>query len=112
MTDNLIPVEGENYLFRDTKSNAIINTNSSDHNSYISRKKFQEGEKERLGVWGVDNPNTVMGQMTLDYNAYKTKGGRGAIGMAERIKRNADLIQLWGEGRHARLPLMDAFQTP
>ena len=48
MTDNLIPVEGENYLFRDTKSNAIINTNSCDHNSYISRKKFQEGEKERL----------------------------------------------------------------
>ena len=28
MTDNLIPVEGENYLFRDTQSNAIINTNS------------------------------------------------------------------------------------
>ena len=75
-------------------------------------KAYGKGEKERLGVWGVDNPNTVMGQMTLDYNAYKTKGGRGAIGMAERIKRNADLIQLWGEGRHARLPLMDAFQTP
>ena len=48
MTDNLIPVEGENYLFRDTKSNAIINTNSSDHNSYISRKQFQQSEKERL----------------------------------------------------------------
>jgi len=48
MTDNLIPVEGENYLFRDTKSNAIINTNSSDYNSYISRKQFQQSEKERL----------------------------------------------------------------
>ena len=48
MTDNLIPVEGENYLFRDTQSNAIINTNSSDYNSYISRKKFQQSEKERL----------------------------------------------------------------
>ena len=48
MTDNLIPVDGENYLFRDTKSNAIINTNSSDYNSYISRKQFQQSEKERL----------------------------------------------------------------
>ena len=48
MTDNLIPVEGENYLFRDTQSNAIINTNSSDYNSYISRKQFQQSEKERL----------------------------------------------------------------
>ena len=48
MTKNLIPVEGENYLFRDTTSNAIINTNSSDYNSYISRKQFQQSEKERL----------------------------------------------------------------
>ena len=48
MTDNLIPVEGENYLFRDTTSNAIINTNRSDYNSYISRKQFQQSEKERL----------------------------------------------------------------
>ena len=48
MTDNLIPVEGENYLFRDTKSNAIINTNSSDYNSYISRKKFQQNEHDKL----------------------------------------------------------------
>ena len=48
MDNNLIPVEGENYLFRDTQSNAIINTNSSDYNSYISRKQFQQSEKERL----------------------------------------------------------------
>ena len=48
MTDNLIPVEGENCLFRDTKSNAIINTNSSDYNSYISRKKFQQNEHDKL----------------------------------------------------------------
>ena len=58
MTDNLIPVEGENYLFRDTKSNAIINTNSSDYNSYISRKKFQQGEKERL-----DNLESEIGEI-------------------------------------------------
>ena len=45
---NLIPVEGENYLFRDSKSNAIVNTNKSGYDSYMSRKKFQEDEKQRL----------------------------------------------------------------
>ena len=48
MTNNLIPVEGENYLYRDSTSNAIINTNQSGYESYISRKKFQENEKQRL----------------------------------------------------------------
>ena len=48
MKDNLIPVEGENYLYRDSTSNAIINTNQSGYESYISRKKFQENEKQRL----------------------------------------------------------------
>ena len=48
MKDNLIPVEGENYLYRDSTSNAIINTNQSGYESYISRKKFQEKEKQRL----------------------------------------------------------------
>ena len=48
MDNNLIPVEGENYLFRYSKSNAIINTNSSDYNSYISRKKFQQNEHDKL----------------------------------------------------------------
>ena len=58
MTDNLIPVEGENYLFRDTTSNAIFNTNSSDYNSYISRKQFQQSEKERL-----DNLESEIGEI-------------------------------------------------
>ena len=48
MKDNLIPVEGENYLYRDSTSNAIINTNQSGYESYISRKEFQENEKQRL----------------------------------------------------------------
>ena len=48
MTKNLIPVEGENYLYRDTQSNAIINTNKSGYESYMAQKEFQQGEKERL----------------------------------------------------------------
>jgi hypothetical protein len=48
MKNKLIPVEGENYLFRDAESNAIINTNKTGYDSYISRKKFQDNEKQRL----------------------------------------------------------------
>ena len=48
MTKNLIPVEGENYLFRDAESNAIINTNKSGYESYMAQKEFQENESERL----------------------------------------------------------------
>ena len=48
MTKNLIPVEGENYLFRDAKNNAIINTNKSGYQSYMAQKEFQENESKRL----------------------------------------------------------------
>ena len=48
MTQNLIPVEGENYLYRDSNSNAIINTNESGYQSYMAHKEFQRNEKERL----------------------------------------------------------------
>ena len=48
MKRNLIPVEGENYLFRDSTNNAIINTNKAEYESYISRKKFHDHEKDRL----------------------------------------------------------------
>ena len=48
MENNLIPVEGENYLFRDPQTNAIINTNKSGYDSYISRREFEKKEKERL----------------------------------------------------------------
>ena len=48
MENNLIPVEGENYLFRDPQTNAIINTNKSGYDSYISRREFEQEEKERL----------------------------------------------------------------
>jgi hypothetical protein len=58
MKNNLIPVEGENYLFRDSNTNAIINTNTSGYDSYISRRKFQENEKERL-----DNLESEIGEI-------------------------------------------------
>ena len=58
MKNNLIPVEGENYLFRDSNTNAIINTNTSGYDSYMSRRKFQDNEKERL-----DNLESEIGEI-------------------------------------------------
>ena len=58
MKKSLIPVEGENYLFRDPETNAIINTNTSGYDSYVSRKKFQDNEKERL-----DNLESEIGEI-------------------------------------------------
>ena len=58
MKKSLIQVEGENYLFRDPETNAIINTNTSGYDSYVSRKKFQDNEKERL-----DNLESEIGEI-------------------------------------------------
>ena len=48
MDNNLIPVEGENYLFRDSKSNAIINTNASDYERYVTRRKVKAKENDKV----------------------------------------------------------------
>ncbi len=58
MKNKLIPVEGENYLFRDSETNAIVNTNTSGYESYISRRRFQEDEKKRL-----DNLESEIGEI-------------------------------------------------
>ena len=44
---NLIPVEGNNDLVRDPKTNQIINTNSSAYEQYISQRKRRKLEKEK-----------------------------------------------------------------
>ena len=44
---NYIPVEGNNDLVRDPKTNQIINTNSSAYEQYISQRKRRKLEKEK-----------------------------------------------------------------
>jgi hypothetical protein len=44
----LIPVEGDNHLFRDMSTNAIVNTNQSEYASYLARRKIQEDEKNKI----------------------------------------------------------------
>ena len=50
---NLIPVEGENNLFRDINTSAIVNTNQSEYQTYLAQKKIQEKEKDRIN--GLEN---------------------------------------------------------
>ena len=49
-----------------------------------------------LGEWGVANPETVLGQMFIDAEAYKK---RNQGGIYNRLERNAQFIMMWAEGR-------------
>ena len=53
------------------------------------------GDKKYLGVWGEENPDTMLGQMTMDANAQKTKGQGGNY---TRLEQNAFYIQSWFDG--------------
>jgi len=44
----LIPVEGEKNLSRDSKTNAIVNTNKSDYEAYIRQRDLKISDKERV----------------------------------------------------------------
>lgn len=45
---NLIPVEGQTDLYRDLKSNAIVNTNKKDYDTYITRRNKFKSEQTKL----------------------------------------------------------------
>ena len=51
---NLIPVEGEKDLFRDPRTNAIINTNQSDYLNYINCRKMRQNEKNKIDILEKD----------------------------------------------------------
>jgi len=43
----LIPVEGNNDLVRDPRTNQIINTNTSAYEQYVAQRKKRKLEKEK-----------------------------------------------------------------
>ena len=51
---SLIPVEGEKDLFRDPRTNAIINTNQSDYLTYINSRKIRQNEKNKIDILEKD----------------------------------------------------------
>jgi hypothetical protein len=89
-----------------TKSGFIGPTTSF----YKHLRAYLKGDKSKKGAWGDPNPDTILGQLTRDYLYYRDK--RKDPSGAKRISDNAELMQMWFEGRYARLPLMDAFQIP
>ena len=43
-----IKVKNNNHLVRDTESNCIINTNKSEHEQYLARKKHKQSEVNKV----------------------------------------------------------------
>ena len=44
----LVPVEGRSGLYRDTESTAIINNNTHEYNTYMTRKKAMQEKNNEL----------------------------------------------------------------
>lgn len=63
---NLIPIEGEKYLFRDLNTNAIINTSKTDYKNYTSLKEQKVKETER--IVGIENE---INQIKIDLSEIK-----------------------------------------
>ena len=45
---SFIKVKNNNHLVRNTESNCIINTNKSDYEQYISRRKLKQDEASKV----------------------------------------------------------------
>lgn len=45
---NLIPVEGQKDLYRDARTNAIVNTNKNDYESYIMRRESLQNQNKKI----------------------------------------------------------------
>ena len=45
---NLVPVEDKPGIFRDIDTNAIINKNTNDYNTYIQSRKRMKSKNERI----------------------------------------------------------------
>ena len=43
-----IKVKGFDHLFRDAKTNSIINTNMNEYNEYLMRKKAKNEEEQKV----------------------------------------------------------------
>lgn len=48
MNDNYLKVEGHNNLLRDPNTNAIINTNMSEYEQYLARRKTKTEDNEKI----------------------------------------------------------------
>lgn len=54
LSDDLIRVEGEQHLYRDRETGAILNTDNSGYNQYVKMKKRRQTQKEELDTLKKD----------------------------------------------------------
>jgi len=47
---SLIPVEGKDGFFRDSATNAIVNKNRLEYQSYVSNREKLSTEKQRINI--------------------------------------------------------------
>lgn len=62
-----LQVKGHSNLFRDTSSNAILNTDMNAYQSYMESKKIKEGEAKRMSDIESD-----LNSLKSDMNEIKT----------------------------------------
>ena len=62
-----LKVDGHNHLYRDPKTNSIINRNMSEYQEYVSRKNMKSEENQK-----IQNLETDLANMKSDLNEIKT----------------------------------------
>jgi len=62
----LIPIEGKDGYYRDSKSNAIVNKNTQDYNTYLMNRQKLLSDKQR-----IDNLENEMTQIKGDLGDIK-----------------------------------------
>jgi len=54
LDDDLIRVEGEQHLYRDRETGAILNTDNSGYNQYVKMRKGRQTQKDELDTLKKD----------------------------------------------------------
>ena len=53
MRNRKLPVKNHDNLYRNTSTNSIVNTNSSEYHSYVANRNKLQSDKERID--GLEN---------------------------------------------------------
>ena len=64
--EDLIRVKGEQHLYRDRETGAILNTDSSGYNQYIKMRKRRQTQKEELDILkkDIEEIKTLLRELT------------------------------------------------
>lgn len=66
MDKKYLKVEGHSHLVRDVETNAILNTNKQDYQSYLTRRNIMQNESRR-----IDNIENDLNHLKSDLDEIK-----------------------------------------